>query len=329
MKRLPTLDGWRAFSIMLVILGHFTSESNRSALGIFQDGIGALGVSIFFAISGYLITTLLLNEFEKEGDISLRDFYIRRAFRILPPSMVYLAFASFFAPWSDIAKCFFFLANYLPLQSTYVGHFWSLSMEEHFYLIWPFMLAYLGPRRALVAGTIAFFVVTGWRVGIHPHTVPAWTLLHRTDGRLDSFFAPCVLAILVHRKPIKFPAWVPPAAMALAVISFAVTRHSMVLSDLQKALQAALFAVMVVATTSNPESLLSRLLETPPMRFIGRISYSLYLWQTPFAFSKMAWWIATPLLTLVAWCSYRFIEQPTLHLGRRLAARKPQPASAL
>jgi peptidoglycan/LPS O-acetylase OafA/YrhL len=320
-NRIPTLDGWRALSIALVIFGHFLDPSARAIFGVFKDGIGALGVSIFFAISGYLITTLLLNEFALEGKISLRGFYIRRAFRILPPAMVYLAFASFFAPWSDIAKCFFFLANYAPLASPYVGHFWSLSMEEHFYLIWPFMLSFLAPRRAMVAGVISFFLVTAWRVAIHPYVVPPWTLLHRTDGRLDCFFAPCVLAIILHRKPFRFPAWVPPVAMAVTVASFAVTRNNMVLSDLQKSLQALLLGLMVAATASNPESLLSRFLDIAPMRFFGRISYSLYLWQTAFVLSNLGPWISLPLLTLTAWCSYRFIEQPTLLLGRRLASR--------
>src|SRR5207248_5891757 len=107
----------------------------------------------FFAISGYLICTRLLVEEETTGSISLRSFYIRRVFRILPPAYVYLAVVAglsaagmIAAAWTDIASAALFYSNYIEPRSWFTGHFWSLAMEEHFYLLWPPLLLLLGPK---------------------------------------------------------------------------------------------------------------------------------------------------------------------------------------
>ncbi len=120
-----------------------TGAPTRSAraIGYLAGHLGALGVAVFFAISGYLITTLLLE------DQNLRGFYIRRAFRILPAAYLYLIVVSIAEPLrhGELASAAFFYSNYWPDRSWYTAHFWSLSAEEHFYLLWPVLAGV--PRR--------------------------------------------------------------------------------------------------------------------------------------------------------------------------------------
>jgi peptidoglycan/LPS O-acetylase OafA/YrhL len=148
---LPTLDGWRAIAILLVILAH-GSDSIANALRSIGGGqldlshlrhIGLFGVQIFFGLSGLLITSRLIADENKHGRISLRSFYIRRAFRILPASLVFLATVGVLAlagilpvsPGRWLSTLLFF-ANYSTAAGTwYLGHFWSLAVEEHLPLL--------------------------------------------------------------------------------------------------------------------------------------------------------------------------------------------------
>jgi peptidoglycan/LPS O-acetylase OafA/YrhL len=163
---LPTLDGWRAVAITAVILCHaFGREDTGSKINSLILSLGQQGVSLFFTISGYLITTLLLDE-RQRGGISLRGFYIRRAFRILPPAYIYLAAVAtigvsgliHLAP-GEILSAALVYNNYWPSRSWFTQHFWSLSMEEHFYLLWPSLLTLSGLVRAkwLALGVIFSF----------------------------------------------------------------------------------------------------------------------------------------------------------------------------
>jgi peptidoglycan/LPS O-acetylase OafA/YrhL len=156
---LPTLDGWRAIAIAMVVLSHsLTTASARGGGGGFLNlltfRMGTFGVMLFFAISGYLICTRLLVEEETTGSVSLRSFYIRRVFRILPAAYVYLGTVAVLAlarilvvGWADIAGAALFYSNYEESGSWFTGHFWSLALEEHFYLLWPPVLVLLGRKR--------------------------------------------------------------------------------------------------------------------------------------------------------------------------------------
>jgi peptidoglycan/LPS O-acetylase OafA/YrhL len=134
-ERIQTRDGPRALAISLVIVSHIAPQG--TALG----RIGHMGVMIFFALSGYLITSRLLDEFRKRGRISLSEFYLRRAFRILPPALTYSSVVAILAATglvvcnaAAIRGALLFYANYIDVGDTghRVGHFWSLSVEEHF-----------------------------------------------------------------------------------------------------------------------------------------------------------------------------------------------------
>src|SRR5436853_6665467 len=142
MQRIPSLDGLRAISITLVVLSHLVKWKHIALAPLQADG--GLRVQIFFVLSGYLITKLLLTEYDRTSTISLREFYIRRAFRIFPAAFVFLAIV---VPlywhemrWYHVAAAFFYVANMDIARPWVFGHLWSLSIEEQFYLLWPLAL---------------------------------------------------------------------------------------------------------------------------------------------------------------------------------------------
>jgi peptidoglycan/LPS O-acetylase OafA/YrhL len=145
---IPSLDGFRAISILLVIVGHFCMRTTNPILRLVST-LGSYGVFIFFVISGFLITTLLLKEQVNTGSISLKGFYIRRALRILPVAYLFV-FVVFLLnlifkmrlPVGAFLRPLFFTENFSSHSDfTPMGHFWSLSVEEQFYLIFPFIIS--------------------------------------------------------------------------------------------------------------------------------------------------------------------------------------------
>src|SRR5262249_22149765 len=150
---LPTVDGWRAVAILLVLAYHSSLSLNAHSR---LFGYGRMGVDLFFAISGFLITYRLITEYQSSGRIALKNFYIRRVFRILPPAFLYLSVIALLTMFgvlrvrsTGILAAVFFLTNYVnPAISdfSFVAHFWSLSVEEHFYLLWPGALKSVGVR---------------------------------------------------------------------------------------------------------------------------------------------------------------------------------------
>ena len=138
--RIPTLDGWRAIAITLVLIDHFTPGFPYHRGGKWLEIIGNHGVNIFFVLSGYLITSKLL----EERSISLGRFYVRRFFRLMPAAWTYLAFVALIQllHWRDALAHVFFYRNFYdaPHGGRSHAHFWNLSAEEEFYLVWPTIL---------------------------------------------------------------------------------------------------------------------------------------------------------------------------------------------
>src|SRR5258708_2018236 len=191
--RIPSLDGLRALSIFLVLALHSIQRLEvNSPISFLWVGIfnGATGVFIFFVISGYLITSLLLREHEKRGSISLRGFYFRRAMRILPPLYVYvgvlllLGLAGKLPIFKlDIISALFFFHDYALSLMWSLEHFWSLSIEEQFYLIWPVLLLYClrrpGAEGRSTAGKIAIAIlVVSPLIRVFSYTLARHTVLH-------------------------------------------------------------------------------------------------------------------------------------------------------
>lgn len=326
---IPSLDGWRAVAISAVLLSH-------SFPSTYWTRHGALGVNLFFAISGFLITSRLLDENTVSGRISLKNFYIRRAFRILPPALTYLAVASALAAFgfivsapTDFVSALIFLRNYWgsdPQHGWYTAHFWSLAVEEHFYLFWPALLVFVGTRRSrFLAPALAVAFALWRRLDMRHAFIPP--LLHndlRSDYRMDALLWGCTLALLAPHIS-RFTR--PRAAGCFACVFLAA---AVALNVYQRqgylALQAILFPLILALTIAQSASFL----EFAPLRWLGRISYSLYLWQQLFfshyhhgALQRFPLNLA---LALTCAClSYYLIEKPMVRLGHRLTHRQNQP----
>ena len=152
MKRIPSLDGLRAISILLVVLAHLSKTGH--APHVFKSYYANLGVDCFFVISGYLITTILLKEHRLTSTISLREFYVRRAYRIFPAAFVFmsLALVAYWPQfrWYNITAAFLYLANFDLTRPWIFGHLWSLGVEEQFYLLWPSVLKRWHKHRTII-----------------------------------------------------------------------------------------------------------------------------------------------------------------------------------
>jgi peptidoglycan/LPS O-acetylase OafA/YrhL len=157
MKRIPSLDALRAISVSLVLIGHLARAGyTPDVLKVYAGS----GVRMFFVISGYLITTILLNEHARTSSINLRQFYIRRAYRILPAAGVFMLFATVAygheLRWIDIGAMFLYFINYDGGRPWMIGHLWSLGVEEQFYFIWPSALKmFYRQKVAILWGAVA------------------------------------------------------------------------------------------------------------------------------------------------------------------------------
>lgn len=344
---LPTLDGWRAIAIAAVILDHLTSGFHRQASWYPLLRTGPNGVSLFFAISGFLICSRLLEEEQLSGRISLKGFYIRRACRILPAAFTYLLALALLAVAGVVVatprewwSCVLFFRNYLPpvwIRAGWGGytiHFWSLAVEEHFYLLWPAMLAFSGRVRARYLAAGLALTVALWRSWDFHHQwvnryLPDLLFPSRTDVRLDGLLLGC-LAALVLVEP-GWRTWLERRfrvevlwALAIGYALFQVVprRHTYSIWE------SGLLAALVTGTVLHPIGIVGRLLESPAMRWVGRLSYSLYLWQQLFLIPGASYPFSIlqrfPLnlgvVFLMAALSYELVERPAIRLGHYLAA---------
>jgi peptidoglycan/LPS O-acetylase OafA/YrhL len=343
---LPTLDGWRAIAIVGVLLDHGTASFLRGSPWYSYLRTGPNGVSLFFAISGFLICSRLLEEEQIFGRISLKGFYLRRACRILPAAFTYLGVLALLGVsgllivtplewWS----CVLFFRNYLPPEWIRVGwggytiHYWSLAVEEHFYLLWPALLAFSGRVRARYVAAGLAAAVAMWRWWDFHHQLvnrylPGLLFPSRTDVRLDALLLGC-LAALVVAEP-RWRAWLDRlftgrvwwAFVVAYLLTQAVTRrHDYGMQE------SALLALLVAGTVLHPVGIVGRVLENPVMKWVGRLSYSLYLWQQLFLIPGARWPLSilqrAPwnliLVFLLAAASYELVERPMIRLGHRLA----------
>jgi peptidoglycan/LPS O-acetylase OafA/YrhL len=340
---IPTLDGWRAVAIVWVIFNH----SQIWTFGRFSTGVvtatGGRGVTLFFALSGFLICTRLLREESAFGSLSIKSFYIRRLFRIQPAALTYLlivAVLSLFGIiptlWSGIAGAALMVRNFWPASHGafwYTVHFWSLSVEEHFYLLLPGFLL-LCRRRRLPILASAFVLMEFWRlVVLRHHFLQKWaiSLEFRTDIAIGGILIGCVFAVVLvdPRLRLAVQRWLRPW-MALLVAGSVFTFPFFKGPLLGMANILLVFPLLIAATVLHPHALLSRFLEFAPIRFIGRVSYSLYLWQQlflnvytapaagSFRSHNLLSWAAAFACAII---SFYLIETPFVRIGHRIAKR--------
>ncbi len=332
-SRIPSLDGMRAVSISLVVAGHWAELRYHSDVaGAFAN----LGVRIFFIISGFLITTLLLKEHAKTSTIGLREFYARRAYRILPAAMAFMlpVFVIFWHElrWYHMAAAALYLANFDWTHPWFLGHLWSLSVEEQFYFLWPGVLKrWYRHRVAILAGVVALAPV--YRVACH---------VLGLHGKADETFPAvadvlaigCLLAIFAARLPARFAKPGPRLACMMVLLVVLVPVYVGLLHfRVTPLLLFVLWPIMHLSIAGLLLHVVERpywILNVRPVAWLGKISYSLYLWQQLFVYGNHPKpWYYVFLAVSLASASYYFVEQPMLRIReRRAAARKMEPTLA-
>ena len=338
-SRIPSLDGLRAVSIAFVLLSHLTRVAGFPEWmnGFYR--LGGYGVRIFFVISGFLITTLLLKEAAARGSISLKNFYIRRVFRIFPAFYVYaLAVVVLLLTGriqvlpNDILHCFTYTMNYHHPHSWWVAHLWSLSVEEQFYLLWPAVLMFAGAARGMLVAAAVILIVPLLRIGSYmvlPRGGYSGQEFHLV---CDALACGCLLAGL-HRwlgsqeRYVRLlrSRWfflIPLAGTSLIFLER--PRFQMLLGHTM--LNVAV-AVTIDRLVRFPGGAIGRFLNTGPLCFIGALSYSLYLWQQPFlnrhypgiltSFPQNVICVFTAALA-----SYFVVERPFLRLKDRFHGKQ-------
>jgi peptidoglycan/LPS O-acetylase OafA/YrhL len=335
-NRIPSLDGARAISIGLVIASHL--DLGRYVPGLWRLDAGNLGVRVFFVISGFIITTLLLSEQRRAGSVSLTSFYRRRVFRIFPAYYTFLgtvlllsAFRSGGATWQNVWPATIFLVDYVNVPLV-VGHLWSLAVEEQFYLLWPGAMLLLGLRRAYVTCIAILFAAPLFRIladaGLWP-TSPRYAF----ECVADALAVGCLLAIFrdrlwenaVYRKFVSSLLSLVPIIAALILIAVEQNKgavyYTVSLSMLNLGIAIALDRYMRM-----PGSIVGRLLNLAPIVWLGLLSYSLYLWQQLFAWAPLSTPLKLLLTLACATISYYAIELPFQRLRRWIEVRRVDSA---
>ena len=329
----PALDGIRGVAIVLVVLDHVYSDP--------PVRIGLTGVALFFALSGYLITGLLLDEHARTGAVRLGRFYLRRAARLLPALLLAVLVCDvllLLAGDRESVKASVwgvaYVANYvIAWQGYYLpgwAQTWSLAVEEHFYLVWPLLLLLLlrllrgRPPRVLLGATLALAAgALLWRGALlaSPWFDTGSLVLYTGSlARADALLYGCAAAVAV-RAGLRVPAvLVWPAAAALAVLTV-LTGVTDLYATVGQALVSVACALVVLAVDAGTGPAQARgLLSWRPLVLVGVVSYGVYLWHYPLIYVFFALGtgdsipgraVAGILLTAVAaTASYRWVERP-------------------
>ena len=343
---LPTLDGWRAVAIVMVLMNHDNIHHFAGFSNVWFHVNGGIGVELFFALSGILICTRLLAEERARGSISLRSFYIRRVFRIQPVALVYLGVLTLLMltgvldrGFGGVVFALLLVRNYLPMHPIpvdwYTGHFWSLAVEEHFYLLLPAILVTFRKYRLhFLLGLTTLVRVWAGFVHRFPRLQFGWDPVFHTDLAILGILIAATMAVLLADPRIfnLSKKWLKPVPILLLamVICYASTVRFNSLTALAKN---CILPILVISSTLHPTSLVGRILELRPIRFLGRISYSIYIWQSLFFVHN--WlipqphsvlltkiqesWMRYPVLAIVVLASYYLLEKPLIRIGHKLA----------
>ncbi len=343
---IPELDGLRGAAILSVMVFHSGA--------LFLKG-GFIGVDIFFVLSGFLITTLLIQEFDESGSVSLKNFYMRRVLRLVPAFVVLLivfCLVSFAVlnqenaekNYVDAIISLAYLSNWARAFSIhppeFLGHTWSLSMEEQFYIIWPIILLTMlrvSNKRHLVLLTATAIALLSWilRVYLSVNAAALERLYNGLDTRADTLMVGCALGILLSSGLLseKAKEILQKLLVVIAPISVAFLLAFFKLCDWRDPqmyywgfiVVELLTAVLILDVLMNSRSIVKKFLAMRWLVWIGSISYGLYLWHYPIyrTMSALGFDVLTiitvgSLLTfIVAAFSYYLLEKPILKLKIR------------
>jgi peptidoglycan/LPS O-acetylase OafA/YrhL len=332
---MPALDGLRGVAIVIVMLDH-------AGFSTFPVS-GNVGVTVFFVLSGFLITCLLVGEHRSAGRIDLRGFYVRRALRLLPALVVLLVVASILMVLvgrsdeilGDVGPTLFYFMNWTKAageDAGYLSHAWSLSIEEQFYVIWPLLLVgalsvlrlplrWIGLLTAALAALAAAWRLVLWAPENFDRVF--WS----TDTRADALLVGSAVALILAGRQSRLPVAVT-AASAGTIVAVLLLGDVASFATTGLLLVAVASAVLVVGITAdNP---VTRMLGWAPLVYVGTISYGLYLFHRPVMRLGSGWDFDGQVIPAavmfavsvgLAWLSMRYVERPFLALKHRGWAR--------
>jgi peptidoglycan/LPS O-acetylase OafA/YrhL len=346
--RIPSLDGLRALSIALVLFAHSTGTRFFPSFVFAREQLGNLGVRIFFVISGYLITSILLDEMQETGSISLKWFYIRRALRIFPAVYAYIAVIiilyatgwlvhfpaghSFPLSITHFVRALTYTINYTEPRPWSVAHLWSLSVEEQFYLLWPAVLLLSGRSRGMKIAACVMIVSPLFRV-LPPYFFPSapvqWYGGITFQANADALAAGCLLAGAKNWLASKpgYMAFLRSRAFLLMPVAIvaAFTLQTLTVVPFSHPVMNIAIALCIDRSVRFESDALGRVLNWKPIVFIGVLSYSLYLWQELFlhygyvSASPLTWFPINLLCVIpAALASYYLVEKPFLNWRKRI-----------
>jgi len=345
--RITALDGWRGISILCVVAAHLFGRRYSSHPDADFPNIASVlsmwGVDIFFVISGFIITRLALQEYDAKGRFSIRDFYIRRLLRILPPLYTYLLFILIASTsgyivqtYSGIFSAAIFTCNFPNAQcGWFPGHSWTLAYEEQFYLVFPIIFFFFGRRVHVIAAAlflflmmfpfVRFFLRLGslWRE--IAEFAPSFSFISggvvlatfeqkfvRLISNQRAFYVSipiyaCLMVLLLSGSNVKFTPGSTGAYMQLGFTNCLLP----------------ICFLWIIGSTAFRDTWIKRLLDHPCLQFFGKVSYSLYIWQMAFTaapslYLERTWLLFSPLMLLMAALSYYLVERPSIRFGKHL-----------
>lgn len=353
---IPSLDGLRAIAVSLVFFAHSGLEAIVP---------GGLGVTIFFILSGYLITTLMRVEHHHNGDINFRNFYVRRFLRLMPPLVIVVAIAAVlgqleiidgkFTP-AGLLSALFYFGNYHVIAHDFhglpagIGVVWSLAIEEHYYLLYPPLAGLLlraGNRpKAVFMLSLLCAVVLAWRYWLALHGASAARIIMATDTRVDAILIGCLMALwrnpwLDRRAAIRQNrAWLITSAALGVLAGTLLYRNELFRVTARYTLQSVAIAPLIYLAIANASRWPFRWLNARPLVYLGSISYTIYLSHHVILLGlakhwpQLSWMSLTligALLSLaIAAPMRKWVEQPCARLRQRLhtsSAARSSPAA--
>jgi peptidoglycan/LPS O-acetylase OafA/YrhL len=344
LKRIPSLDGFRAISILLILFCH--SRLSAGFPGAFADVArqAEVGVTIFFVISGFLITNLLLVEESKNGSISIGSFYLRRVFRILPVYFLYTVFILLWRNMEDVSvspsnllHVSTFTVNFDKNKDWFLGHFWSLSVEEQFYLFWPAMLIFFRKHLKIV---IPVLLAYSCIARVIAYKFPGYEFISLSPffTYSDAIFIGAFGGIMFFEKPDLFKHKIfsstlaKLAALSLFLMFVYFTEHGM-LAIISLPFGNIIISMSVLFLISSyilpSDKTVYKILNHKVVVHIGVLSYSIYIWQQFFFVGEIrGFWRTFPynifVIYLVSLASYYLWERPFLKMKKHFSVNKSQ-----
>lgn len=349
------LDGFRGYAILFVLFGHWAFV--RMAFAQF-------GVTVFFFVSGFLITKLLIEEYHKKNTINIKDFYLRRFFRLYP-ALIFMIIVycivvlvnGYRIIWDDIIAGLFYYTNYyynyfnsLPPDSRYLtvsGVLWSLSVEEHFYLLFPLFFLFLFSKRKVFLWINCFLLLFFLLVRLLSKEHDFYVIYRNTHCRADSILYGCVSALLIYEFKSKKYLQLLRSKVALYLgvvfLLFAIFyRNGFFHRTFEFSIVGiGLFLFIPSFLFINPKSLVNKIVDNKLTVYTGKLSYSLYLFHwvviqmANFRFAEkwyfdanyklfqmtFGWYLfVIPLTIVLALASYFFVEKPFITLRRKFGS---------